>query len=152
MDDSAARPTDGNSQQQEKLYLRLQSANVFVRNLEKSLQFYLEKLGFEVAFDVITQSGQRWVGVAPPDGTAVLILIEPLPESQEYQLIGRPTQITFVTEDVAAKYAEWQRRGVRFQHTPRLRRIKYSTSTKPAPIHRIAAIVLLLIYAHFSLF
>ena len=125
MDDSTARPsTDGNSQP-EKLYLRLQSANVFVRNLEKSVQFYLEKLGFEVAFDVITQSGQRWVGVAPPDGTAVLILIEPAPESQEYELIGHPTQITFVTEDVAAKYGEWHRRGVRFQHSPRLRRIKY---------------------------
>lgn len=125
MDDSTARPsTEGNSQP-EKLYLRLQSANVFVRNLEKSVQFYLEKLGFEVAFDVITQSGQRWVGVAPPDGTAVLILIEPAPGSQEYELIGRPTQITFVTEDVAAKYGEWHRRGVRFQHSPRLRRIKY---------------------------
>ena len=37
--------------------MRLQSANVFVRNLDKSVQFYLEKLGFEVAFDVITQSG-----------------------------------------------------------------------------------------------
>lgn len=125
MDEPAANSTEVNSPQPEKLYLRLQSANVFVRNLEKSLQFYTEILGFEVAFDVITQSGQRWVGVAPPDGTAVLTLIEPTPESQEYQLIGRPTQITFVTEDVAAKYGEWHRRGVRFQHTPRLRRIKY---------------------------
>lgn len=124
-DDATARPSRDGNRQPEKLYLRLQSANVFVRNLEKSVQFYLEKLGFEVAFDVITQSGQRWVGVAPPDGTAVLILIEPAPESQEYELIGRPTQITFVTEDVAAKYGEWHRRGVRFQHSPRLRRIKY---------------------------
>jgi len=126
MDDSAARSsTAENGQQPEKLYLRLQSANVFVRNLEKSLQFYLDKLGFEVAFDVITQTGQRWVGVAPPHGTAVLTLIEPAPESDEYPLIGRSTQIMFVTEDVAAKYSEWRRRGVRFQHTPRLRRIKY---------------------------
>jgi serine phosphatase RsbU (regulator of sigma subunit) len=126
MDDSAARSSpDVNTRQPDDLYLRLQSANVFVRNLQKSLQFYLDKLGFEVAFDVITQTGQRWVGVAPPDGTAVLTLIEPAPESEEYLLIGRPTQIIFVTEDVAAKYGEWRRRGVRFQHTPRLRRIKY---------------------------
>lgn len=109
----------------ENLYLRLQSANVFVRDLERSVQFYLEKLGFEIAFDVILQSGQRWVGVAPPDGTAVLTLIQPPLESDEYQLIGRPTQIVFVTEDVAAKYGEWRKRGVRFQHSPRLRRIKY---------------------------
>jgi serine phosphatase RsbU (regulator of sigma subunit) len=106
-------------------YLRLQSANVFVRNLERSLEFYQERLGFEVAFDVILQTGQRWVGVAPPNGTAVLILIEPPADSEEYKLIGRPTQVVFVTEDVAARYGEWRKLGVRFHHTPRLRRIKY---------------------------
>jgi hypothetical protein len=30
----------------------------------------------------------------------------------------------FVTEDVLGKFREWQSRGVRFRHTPRLRRIK----------------------------
>lgn len=109
----------------EKLFLRLQTANVFVRKLEKSLEFYLERLGFQVAFDVIIQSGQRWVGVAPPDGTAVLTLIEPAPGSEEHELIGRHTQLVFVTENVAEKYADWKKRGVRFQHSPRLRRIKY---------------------------
>jgi serine phosphatase RsbU (regulator of sigma subunit)/predicted enzyme related to lactoylglutathione lyase len=116
----------------EKLYLRLQSANVFVRNLERSVQFYSDQLGFKVVFDVILQSGQRWVGVAPPDGTAVLTLIEPPPDSEEYKLIGRHTQIVFVTEDVAAKYGEWCRRGVRFHHTPRLRRVRYQ---QHAPSH-----------------
>lgn len=107
------------------LYLRVQSVNVYVRDLEKSMEFYLEQLGFELAFDVITQMGQRWVGVAPPDGTAVLTLIAPPEDSDEYKLIGRSTHVVFVTEDVAAKYAEWRKRGVRFGHSPRLRRIKY---------------------------
>ena len=30
-----------------------------------------------------------------------------------------------VTEDVTARYAEWRKRGVQFQHTPRLRRVKF---------------------------
>lgn len=107
------------------LYLRVQSVNVYVRDLEKSLHFYLDQLGFSVAFDVILQSGQRWVGVAPPDGTALLTLITPAEDSEEFKLIGRPTQVIFVTEDVAAKYSEWRKRGVLFVHTPRLRRIKY---------------------------
>ncbi len=106
-------------------YLRVQAVNVYVRDLERSLRFYQEQLGFEVVYDVIVQSGQRWVGVAPPDGTAVLTLIAPDPESEEFKLIGRPTQVIFVTDDVAAKYAEWRKRGVRFGHSPRLRRIKY---------------------------
>ena len=64
------------------------------------------------------QSGQRWVAVSPPDGTAVLTLIAPEPDSEEYKLIGRATQVVFVTEDVTAKFREWSKRGVRFRHTP----------------------------------
>jgi serine phosphatase RsbU (regulator of sigma subunit) len=55
----------------------------------------------------------------------VLTLIAPAPDSEEYQLIGRPTQVVFVTDDVPAQYSQWRKRGVRFRHTPRLRRIKY---------------------------
>jgi serine phosphatase RsbU (regulator of sigma subunit) len=44
-------------------------------------------------------------------------------------LIGRHTQVVFVTEDVAAKFHEWRGRGVRFQYTPRLKRIKYERQT-----------------------
>ena len=49
------------------------------------------------------------MAVAPPDGSALLSLIAPKPESREYPLIGRPTGIVFVTEDVPVKYAEWRR-------------------------------------------
>ena len=105
-------------------YLRVHAVNVFVRDQDRSLEFYRDQLGFNLAFDVLLQGGQRWVGVSPPDGTAVLTLIAPDPQSEEYKLIGRPTDVVFVTEDVLATYTEWRRRGVRFRHTPRLRRIK----------------------------
>ena len=107
------------------LYLGIQAVDVFVHDLEQSLQFYVNQLGFKLVSDVILQSGRRRVGVSPPDGTAALNLIAPEPDSDDYKLIGRPTQVVFVTEDVAAKYTEWRKRGIRFHHTPRLRRIKY---------------------------
>jgi serine phosphatase RsbU (regulator of sigma subunit) len=119
----AEQPSD--SQERRGLYLGIQAVDVFVRDLDQSLQFYVEQLGFKVVSDVILQSGRRRLGVSPPDGTAALNLIAPDPDSEEYKLIGRPTQVVFVTEDVAAKYGEWRKRGVRFHHTPRLRRIKY---------------------------
>jgi serine phosphatase RsbU (regulator of sigma subunit) len=108
-----------------KLYLGIQSVNVFVSDMDRSLHFYVDQLGFRIVADVVIETGQRRVGIAPPDGEAVLTLIAPDPASEEFQLIGRATQVVFVTEDVAAKYAEWRKRGVRFKHTPRLRRIKY---------------------------
>ncbi len=104
--------------------------NVFVRDQERSLRFYLDQLGFDLAFDVTLQTGQRWVAVAPPDGSAVLSLIAPPSDSEDYLLIGRRTEIVFVTEDVPAKYMEWRKRGVRFHHTPRLRQVKYGSSEK----------------------
>jgi len=106
-------------------YLGIHTVNIFVRDQERSLRFYIDQLGFKLAFDARIQSGQRWIAVAPPDGSTVLALIEPDPDSFEHKLIGRSTQVVFVTEDVTARYREWSRRGVRFRHTPRLRRVKY---------------------------
>jgi serine phosphatase RsbU (regulator of sigma subunit) len=63
--------------------------------------------------------------VAPPDGSAVLSLVAPSPKSPEHKLIGRATQVVFVTEDVLGKFREWRKRGVHFLHQPRLRRLKY---------------------------
>jgi serine phosphatase RsbU (regulator of sigma subunit) len=40
-------------------------------------------------------------------------------------LIGRATQVGFVTENLAATYREWHSRGVRFLGAPRLRRVAY---------------------------
>ena len=99
-------------------YLRLNTVSVFVRDQDRSLRFYLNQLGFSLAFDVRLPSGDRWLAVTPPDGTAMLELVAPKPESEEYKLIGRSTQIVFLTEDILAKFEEWRKRGVRFHHLP----------------------------------
>jgi serine phosphatase RsbU (regulator of sigma subunit)/catechol 2,3-dioxygenase-like lactoylglutathione lyase family enzyme len=117
-------------------HLRIHSTQIFVRDLDRSLRFYLDQLGFHLAYDVKLQAGERLVAVAPPDGSAVLSLLAPKPDSLQYKLIGRSTQVVFITEDVVSKYKEWSLRGVRFNHTPRLRRIKFdpanSGTARPA--------------------
>jgi serine phosphatase RsbU (regulator of sigma subunit)/catechol 2,3-dioxygenase-like lactoylglutathione lyase family enzyme len=110
-------------------YLRIDAVNIFVRDQDRSLDFYLNQLGFHLAIDTRLQSGHRLVAVAPPDGTTVLRLIAPEPSSDDYQLIGRPTPVVFLTEDVVAKYREWRKRGVHFRYTPRLRRLKHNPPT-----------------------
>jgi serine phosphatase RsbU (regulator of sigma subunit)/predicted enzyme related to lactoylglutathione lyase len=102
----------------QELYLRLGTVSVLVRDQERSLKFYLDQLGFELALNTESESGERVVAVAPPDGTAMLALVSPRPGSEEYQLIGRPTQIAFLTEDVFGKYQEWSKRGVTFLRPP----------------------------------
>src|SRR5713226_459215 len=123
--DQSVLSHDRGNQGSENSYLGVYAVNVFVRDQDRSLRFYVDQLGFNLAFDVRLQSGQRWVGVAPPHGTAVLTLIAPEPDSDEYKLIGQPTSVAFVAEDVVATYSQWRKRGVRFRHVPRLRRGKY---------------------------
>ena len=114
-------------------HLRMHCVNVYVRNQDRSLKFYLEKLGFHLAFDTRLQGGERWVAVAPPDGSTLLALVTPSATSPLYKLIGRSTNVVFITEDVTSKYFEWSKRGVVFSHTPRLRRIQYRREERAAP-------------------
>jgi len=119
IEDSAPR------QEAQGAYLRLQSVSIFVRDLDRSVHFFVDLLGFNLAYDARNQTKRAWVAVAPPDGSATLTLCEPEPGSAECKLIGRATQVAFVTDDVVAKFREWRRRGVEFLSTPRLRRLQH---------------------------
>ncbi len=125
-------------------YLRLQSVTVFVRDLDRSVDFYVNLLGFQLVFDARVETGRPFVTVAPPDGTANLTLVAPAPTSEQFKLIGHNTHVAFITEDLLAKFRDWSRRGVSFQVAPRLRRLKHgaqvhardssSPQTEHAPI------------------
>ena len=106
-------------------FLSLQHVTIFVQDQDRSLRFFQDQLGFRLVSDYRFENGNRWVAVAPPDGTAVLSLVAPKPGSKASELIGRPTNVVFVTEDFNAKFHEWRRRGVHFHQIPRLRRMKY---------------------------
>ena len=100
------------------VYLRLGTVTIFVRDQDRSLRFYTEQLGFAVVMDSRLPSGDRSVVVTPADGTAALALVAAAPGSEEYGLIGRATQVAFLTEDVHGKFEEWNGSGVVFRHTP----------------------------------
>jgi serine phosphatase RsbU (regulator of sigma subunit)/catechol 2,3-dioxygenase-like lactoylglutathione lyase family enzyme len=93
---------------------------IFVRDQERSLRFYVDKLGFRVVVDHIFETGGRWIEVAPPDGSANLALALATPDSAVYKDIGRDTLIYFLSEDVNAQFKEWSDRGVHFLFPPQV--------------------------------
>jgi serine phosphatase RsbU (regulator of sigma subunit)/catechol 2,3-dioxygenase-like lactoylglutathione lyase family enzyme len=99
-------------------YLRLHFVSVYVSDQERSLRFFVDKLGFTLVADARFASGNRWVEVAPPDGTAVLALVLPMADFHEEHLIGNSGLVTFLTEDVDHTYREWSARGVHFTIPP----------------------------------
>jgi len=99
-------------------YLRIQIVEVHVRDQDASLQFYRDRLGFEVAFDTRRQAWGRGVAVSPSAfGSAILLLVES-PEDPPAGTTGRGTGVTLMTEDIAATFDEWSRRGVHFPQLP----------------------------------
>ena len=122
VDPASARPSE------QSQYLRIFTATVFIRDHDRSLPFFTDQLGFTVVADARFEFGNRWVAVAPPDGSAVLALIAPKRGSENYKLIGRPTQIAFIAEDINATFELWRGRGVKFRS-----RRKKPSSEEPRP-------------------
>ncbi len=120
METSASPSWPGIRLDRQDPYLRLLCVNIFVRDQDRSLRFYVDQLGFALVVDESYESAGRWVAVAPPDGNTVIALVTPKRNSEEYKLIGRSRHAVLVTEDVNAKFEEWRNRGVRFHHPPQL--------------------------------
>src|SRR3974390_1208235 len=99
-------------------YLCLHFVIIYVRDLERSMRFYRDQLGFQVMVDHTFEDGNRWIEVAPPDGTAQIGLALPLPGVDPEKVIGGETSIYFITEDLQAKYKEGSERGVHFKFPP----------------------------------
>src|SRR5208282_2565240 len=85
---SFARDREAILPNRDEAYLRIQFVRVFVRDQERSMRFFVEQLGFQLLFDVRFASGNRWIEVAPPDGTASLAIVLPAQESNEERLVG----------------------------------------------------------------
>jgi serine phosphatase RsbU (regulator of sigma subunit) len=101
-------------------YLCLHFAIIYVRDLDRSLQFYVEKLGFRVVVDHTFDNGQRWIEVGPPDGNAHLGLALLPPDEDPAKFIHPLALIWFITEDVTRKYEEWKARDVSFAYPPQV--------------------------------
>jgi len=90
-----------------------------VTDQDGALQFYTEKLGFEVRKNV-DMPGFKWFEVAPPGGQTTLVLTgeEGYP-SFDKSRIGQYTQVAFDTDDIQSVYRTYTERGVRFTNEPR---------------------------------
>jgi len=99
-------------------HLRVQSVQVPVRNLDASLAFFRDGLGFRVVAKFTVPPGRPVAIVAPPDGTSNLMVTEALPGESDDRPVGRPTGAIFVTNDILAQHREWVARGVTFPRPP----------------------------------
>jgi catechol 2,3-dioxygenase-like lactoylglutathione lyase family enzyme len=99
---------------------------VLVRDQDKSLDYYTNKLGFEKRQDLVDRAtGFRWLTVAPVNQKELAIVIRK-PHADDHELltsefdstIGKGTLWSFSTSDCQKTYDELKSNGVKFLSPP----------------------------------
>lgn len=80
-----------------------------VDDVDRAIDFYVEKLGLEKRIDVPFGNGYRWVEVGPP-GADTTIAIAPPPEGKASG--EKETGISLHTDDIDAYHAQLKADGV----------------------------------------
>src|SRR5437868_4746548 len=99
----------------------VQVTSVYVNDLDKAVDFYTNKLGFELRQDQSfgEGTGMRWVEVAPKGGTTSISLIKDhggwTPEK-----VGQFTGLVLTTDNIINDYETLSSRGVKFTESPNL--------------------------------
>ena len=94
-----------------------------VTNMEASLRFYLDGLGFKMK--------NQWIPDRPEDkpdgrirwcwlqlGDAAIMLQEFLPEGRPKEKLGAGASVSFMCEDALALYREFRSRGIQTRQRP----------------------------------
>jgi len=95
---------------------RIKFVSVPVRDQEKALAFWTEKVGLQVATDQPMGNGMRWIELKIPGAQTGLVLFTP--PGQEDR-IGTFQNISFVVDDIEKTYRELSERGVEFAQPPK---------------------------------
>lgn len=97
--------------------MRMSFASVFISDEDKAIDFYTNKLGFQLVVQFPTPFGSRFLMFAPPGGGAKIVATKPVPGIPGAH-VGGPTNIAWETDDVPATYAALRAKGVEFTQPP----------------------------------
>jgi catechol 2,3-dioxygenase-like lactoylglutathione lyase family enzyme len=88
---------------------RVDTVVLYVADQQRSLEFYVDKLGFQKHTDAEMSPGRRWLSVLPPGAETQLVLF---PADPDYRRPEGLSWLTFTCDDVEKTYQELRARGV----------------------------------------
>ena len=92
------------------------STSIFVKDQQESLNFWVDKVGFEVICDLLLESNFRWVEIAPRSSNSSINLY-PKSLISKKDLKPMPV-IVFSTNDIQSTFDNLRARGVTFSRNP----------------------------------
>ena len=107
------------------MFTQVGTITVQVSDQDKALEYYTQKLGFEIRSDLPMGPGQRWIEVAPPGAQSRILLYLATPDMpgagsyEEAQArLGKVTGMVLEVDDMEATFAELKSRGVTITEEP----------------------------------
>jgi predicted enzyme related to lactoylglutathione lyase len=94
---------------------RIKFLGIPVRDQDRALSFYTEKLGFRVLTDQQFSPAQRWIELTIPGAETGVVLFTP--EGHEDR-IGTFLNTSWEVDNIDTSYAELQAKGVEFTGPP----------------------------------
>ena len=94
---------------------RIKFIGIPVRDQDRALRFYTEKLGFRVLTDQAFSETQRWIELSIPGADTGVVLFTP--PGQEDR-IGTFINSSWEVDHVEKTFAELQKKGVEFAGEP----------------------------------
>lgn len=93
---------------------------IYVSNQGRAVEFYTQKLGFEVKSNMQFGEYIKWIEVAPKESNSTLSLVEPNREllktdeeiNRAKMKIGTDTDVWFYANDIESTYEELKGKGV----------------------------------------
>lgn len=96
---------------------------LLVRDYDEAINFYCEKLGFELLEDTDLGAGKRWVQVAPKQHNGTTLLLAKASNDKQQQVTGNQAGgrvwLFLQTDDFWRDYHAMRDAGVEFTEQPR---------------------------------
>jgi catechol 2,3-dioxygenase-like lactoylglutathione lyase family enzyme len=118
------------------LFTKFGQITITVRDYDEALDFYVDKLGFELISDTRPVPGIRIVTVAPAAGSQTVIVFEQATTDEDWARLGKQfpgMTLTLFTDDIDVTVAGLEQRGVRLLEP--VRRAPWGTGTVIADLY-----------------
>jgi len=96
----------------------ISTVTLLVKDLNRAIDFYTKKLGWEKTMDAPMGDGTRWVTVAPANAQAAFYLAQRVPDRPDAKA-GGSSGVIFEVDDVYETQKEFAKKQIEFTEAPR---------------------------------
>jgi len=104
------------------MYQRIAHIALVVRDYDEAIDFYVNKLGFQLLEDTKLSDEKRWVIVAPPGAKDCCLLLAKAADEAQTKSIGNQTggrvSLFLFTDDFERDYLSMKAQNIKFVRPP----------------------------------